>query len=127
MSFTAPYRQHNYLGEHVNAGSDAEVIAWLSMVGWPSSSNGMWYYDTTNDQLRVVQNGSWATLSTGGVPTLASVLLAGKLGGRDRHRHELEQDHELGCGKRSGRCAFVHAERRQSSTAWISTRRRSRT
>ena len=81
MSFTAPYRQHNYLGEHANAGSDAEVIAWLSTVGWPSSSNGMWYYDTTNDQLRVVQNGSWATLSTGGVPTLASVLLAGNSAG----------------------------------------------
>jgi hypothetical protein len=81
MSFTAPYRQHNYLGEHANTGSDAEVNAWLSGVGWPSLTNGMWYYDTTNDQFRVAQNSAWTSLSTGGVPTLASVLLAGNSAG----------------------------------------------
>lgn len=76
MSFTAPYQQHNYMGENANTGSDAEANTFItSTLGW-SLADGMWYYDTTNDQFRVRVNGAWTTMGVG-TPALSSVLTTG--------------------------------------------------
>lgn len=82
MAYVSPYRQHNYMGQWANTGSDAEAIAGIAAMGF-TVADGMWYYDTTNSVFRVRQGGAWTTLSTGtpATPTLAAVLAQGNQSG----------------------------------------------
>lgn len=80
MALTAPYRQHNYMGEYANDGA---CLTFIQAQYWDSAGNGtgnpqegMFYYNTTSDVFRLYANGSWTSLSTG-APTLSNVLGAG--------------------------------------------------
>ena len=51
MTFTDPYRQHNYMGEHA---SDVAVAIFVQDMKWDTNGDGtgipqvgMWYFDTT--------------------------------------------------------------------------------
>lgn len=84
MAFTNPYKQHHYLGEIANSGSDAEVLAIIQALEWDTNKDGtgnpedgMMYYDTTNNVLKYYGNGAWSTLGTATPPTLAAVLAQG--------------------------------------------------
>jgi len=88
-----PWRQHNFIGEFANSGSDAEAIAWLTTVGWTAGA-GLLYWDTTNGQFRIRKSSGWDTLETGtpATPTLAAVLAAGNSAGTytiDMNSHKI--------------------------------------
>ncbi|RLC87091.1 MAG: hypothetical protein DRJ03_06930 [Chloroflexi bacterium] len=68
MAFTAPYRQHNYMGEF---GNDAAALTFIQANRWDTAKDGtgnpeegMLYYNTTSDRLMLYANGSWQALST---------------------------------------------------------------
>jgi hypothetical protein len=69
MTLTAPYRQHNYMGEYAD---DAACLTFIQANKWDSSAdglgtpqNGMIYYNTTSHVFKVRANGAWTTLSQG--------------------------------------------------------------
>jgi hypothetical protein len=79
MSFTAPYQQHNYLGEHAD---DAAALTWIQSSKWDSNldgtgspRNGMWFYRTSDDSYRGYQGGAWKAI--GGVPAMIKVSASG--------------------------------------------------
>jgi len=56
---TAPYNQHVFMGRYANSGSDsAAETAIVTDAGW-SLSDGIQYYDTTNDRIRLRRDGAW--------------------------------------------------------------------
>lgn len=68
MGLTAPYRQHNYMGEHA---SDAAALTAIQASKWDSAGdgtgtprNGMWYYDNVLHVYRAYINGAWAGLDS---------------------------------------------------------------
>ena len=63
MSLTNPYRQKNYMGEYAD---DASVLVFIQANLWDDAGtglgnpqDGMLYYNTTTDRLRMYANGSW--------------------------------------------------------------------
>jgi hypothetical protein len=69
MTLTAPYRQHNYMGEYAD---DAACLTFIQANKWDSSGdglgtaqNGMIYYNTTSHVFKVRANGAWTSLSAG--------------------------------------------------------------
>ena len=62
MSFTTPWRQHNYMGEFDNDAAAETGIG--TTLGW-QVANGMMYYDTTLHVLKVYQNDAWVQTSGG--------------------------------------------------------------
>jgi hypothetical protein len=69
MSLTAPYRQHNYMGEYAD---DAACLTFVQANKWDSlgtglgtARNGMLYYNTTSHVFKVYANGVWTALSAG--------------------------------------------------------------
>lgn len=68
MSFTNPYRVHNYIGEHV---SDASATSFVQQQRWDSNGDGtgtiqggMIFYDSVLGKLRYAAGSSWADIST---------------------------------------------------------------
>lgn len=68
MSFTSPYGQHNYLGEHVN---DTSAESFLSSESWPLS-DGVLYYNTTLGLYRGYLDGIWTSIQTIKFPSSGS-------------------------------------------------------
>jgi hypothetical protein len=69
MSLTLPYKQHHYMGE---AASDAAILTWLRSNLWTHDGTGtgnpregMLYFDTTIDKLKVYANGAWEVVVSG--------------------------------------------------------------
>ena len=69
MSLTAPYKQHNYLGEY---SSDSNALAFIQGAKWDSAGdgtgnprNGMWYYDTLYHKPKMFQNSAWGFIGGG--------------------------------------------------------------
>ena len=63
MAFNAPYRQHNYMGEHAN---DAAAVAFIQSCQWDTNSDGtgdprsgMWFYETTQNEFRAYKGTGW--------------------------------------------------------------------
>ena len=87
MSFTSPYKQHNYLGEITNVGDDdSDALTMIRNFKWDSNKdgtgnpeNGMWYYDKDNDRYRAYINGSWTNMDTSGF-TGQQIYYVGKHG-----------------------------------------------
>ncbi len=68
MAFTAPYRQHNYMGEF---GNDAAALTFIQANRWDTTKDGtgnpedgMLYYNTTNNKMMLYASGSWNAMST---------------------------------------------------------------
>lgn len=68
MAFTDPYRQHNYMGEH---SSDANCLTAIQNSDWDSDKDGtgnpeagMFYYNTTDNGLKVYNGTSWEALGS---------------------------------------------------------------
>jgi len=58
MTFTAPWEQHNYMGQHAN---DAAATAQVVSEGWDSGGNpteGMYYYNTAEEKFKFWRDGS---------------------------------------------------------------------
>lgn len=69
MGLTAPYRQHNYLGEYAN---DAAALVALRAFKWDSSGDGtgdpqagMVYFNTTSNVLRFYSGSAWIPAGAG--------------------------------------------------------------
>jgi len=69
MALTAPYRQHHYLGE---IATESAALTFIQANKWDSTNdgtgdpqNGMLFYDTTLNVLKVYANGSWTQLTQG--------------------------------------------------------------
>lgn len=62
MSYTSPYRQHNYMGEFAN---DTAADSGIPGMGLGSPQNGVYYYNTTDHKYRARFNGAWADLGGG--------------------------------------------------------------
>ena len=68
MTFTNPYRQHNYLGEHA---SDAAVLSLVQACKWDSNGDGtgtpqvgQWYFNTASDTVRFYKSTGWSELTS---------------------------------------------------------------
>jgi len=68
MSFTQPYQNHPYMGEHA---SDGDVLTFIRAQKWDTTAdgngnprNGMQYYNTASHVLKLYADGSWVTIST---------------------------------------------------------------
>lgn len=82
MSFTNPYRQHNYVGEYA---SDALATAGVVALGWDvagSPQAGMIYYQTANTELRYWDGSAWTAFGGSGgsisLPNINQVLFVDK-------------------------------------------------
>lgn len=69
MTLTAPYRQHNYMGEFAN---DAAALTFIQTNEWDSNGDGtgnpqagMLYYNTTSTVVRMYNGSAWVDLATG--------------------------------------------------------------
>lgn len=81
MSFTAPYKQQNYMGEHAD---DSAALTFIRTVEWDSNKDGtgdpesgMLYYNTGDNALKLYTGSSWEEMSAGAAPNLSAVLSTG--------------------------------------------------
>jgi len=79
MTLTAPYRQHNYMGEYAGSGAtgDALALAFIQANNWDSNGNGtgnpingMYYYNTTDNEFRFYNGSAWGPIDTGSTQDL---------------------------------------------------------
>lgn len=75
LTVTAPYEQHNYMGEYAD---DASATAAIVSEGYDSGGDpqeGQYYYNTTDKELKIWDNTSWVSIGGGGGTALTSISI----------------------------------------------------
>lgn len=119
MSFTAPYNQNHYMGEHTN---DANCLTFIRAAKWDSSGNGtgdpingMTYYNTTSNTLLFYNGSTWVAVVTSSALAGTS-FPASPYDGQPFFRTDLDAQfwYDGGRSKWLGQCMIIHAAKEGS-------------